>query len=318
MISIVLPVKNEEKYIAECLDSILNQTFHDWELIVVDDHSTDLTRTIISHHQINKLDATKVILNPGDGLLDALDAGLAHTSGTYITRMDGDDLMVPHRLAMMHQTLSGAKKNTIVCGQVTYFPREALSRGYQTYERWINNVQEEQSHAKWMYRECVFASPNWMMKTADLRSAGGFAGLPYPEDYALALRCYQSGFHFKGIAEVTLLWRHHKDRISLNHPGFQQKAFFELKVSHWIAFHYNQARDLLLWGNNKKTKLTCSVLDQNQMKYSILDEQEVNLTSNYDKPMVLITVFPPKKIRDHMRRYLDRMQMMEGQDYWFL
>lgn len=321
MISILLPVKNEASYINECLDSIHAQSIAEWELIIIDDHSTDSTTSQITEHKIYKSKKVKLIANSGNGVIDAIKTGLMIVSGEYITRMDGDDLMSRDRLQVMYEAMQKAIKPSIVCGQVEYFPEQNVSNGYREYGKWLNEVQKNQSHHKWMYRECVFASPNWMMKTSDLLDIGGFDKLTYPEDYAHALNCYEKGIEFIGIPHVTLQWRHHPHRTSLLDNAYSQSSFFELKISHWIKMHLDKSRNVLIWGKNRKSKLTSEILEKKQVEHICLDLSNVAETRSYARPLILIAVYPSKPEREKIRAYLNKMAnypLVEGTDYWFL
>src|SRR5215831_13102998 len=96
-VSVVLPVYNGEKYLAEALDSILQQTFNDYELIVIDDGSTDRSSAIIESYV--KKDR-RVIVHRQDncGLIMSLNQGSSLARGKYIARMDADDVSLPQRL----------------------------------------------------------------------------------------------------------------------------------------------------------------------------------------------------------------------------
>ena len=317
MISILLPVKNEQRYIGDCLDSILCQSCRDYELIIVDDHSTDDTHDRILSHPLHTQGKIKLILNDGNGLIDALNTGWPHISRPYITRMDGDDRMGPDRLDHMLTALMSCRQPTLVTGGVRYFPRRDLPSGYRRYEQWLNEVQTQQSHTQWIYRECVFASPNWMMKTHELATTGAFTGLDYPEDYALALRLHANGVHFKSIPRTTLYWRHHPDRMSLHHAGYHQRAFFRLKIRHFVKNEWQQDRPVIIWGQNEKARLTRLHLRELDIPHITLSQDQVHHTRDYPSPLVLIAVYPDPPIRQQFRKYLDDLGLTEGKGYCF-
>jgi glycosyltransferase involved in cell wall biosynthesis len=92
LFSFIMPVKNEEKYIYDAIQSLRSQAFCDWELIVVDDHSNDKTQEIVSY--LKKSDSRiRLVQSTGSGQVQALTCGYAQTSGRFIKFIDGDDIL---------------------------------------------------------------------------------------------------------------------------------------------------------------------------------------------------------------------------------
>ena len=100
LVSILIPFKNTEAFIEECIQSIVNQSYTNWEAIFVSDHSTDDSDKIVESYAIkdNRITCLK---NEGSGIIDALKTAYNHSKGAYITRMDSDDIMVLNRLELM-------------------------------------------------------------------------------------------------------------------------------------------------------------------------------------------------------------------------
>lgn len=114
-ISVVMPVYNGEKYLAEAIESVLKQTFTDFEFLVINDGSTDATEKIILEHG-RKDSRLKYIKNEkNQGLSEALNKGISIATGEYIARMDGDDICLPKRL---EKQLKALEKNPDIgiCG----------------------------------------------------------------------------------------------------------------------------------------------------------------------------------------------------------
>ena len=103
MISIIAPIYNTEKYIAECIESVLSQSFTDWELILVDDGSPDHSG-LIADNYARKEPRIKVAHIENGGLSWARNHGLDLASGEYVTFLDSDDALLPDSLQVLHQT----------------------------------------------------------------------------------------------------------------------------------------------------------------------------------------------------------------------
>lgn len=111
-ITILLPTYQSGKYLSQTLDSIRNQTMKDYEILVVDDKSTDNTLSILREAKDLPI---RIIVGNCSGLADALNIGIIHSRGEYIARIDADDLMVPDRLEKQTKFLD-VHSNIIVCG----------------------------------------------------------------------------------------------------------------------------------------------------------------------------------------------------------
>ena len=111
MISICLPTYNRAEYLAEAIDSIINQSYTDWQLVVVDDGSTDSTETLMKYY--TELDKRiEYYKTPNQGIAKARNTAVQHTVGDYIAVMDSDDLMGPDRLK---RQLKELEKGADVC-----------------------------------------------------------------------------------------------------------------------------------------------------------------------------------------------------------
>jgi len=114
-VSVLMPAFNCEQHIGEAIDSILHQSFEDFELLVVDDHSTDSTSSIIREYRNGDARIRSVLNAEGKGIVGALNTGLGSARGEYIARMDADDISLPDRLRKQYDFLE-AHRDIAVCG----------------------------------------------------------------------------------------------------------------------------------------------------------------------------------------------------------
>lgn len=110
-ISVVMPTFNSEKYLKEAIDSILKQTFSDFELIIIDDMSCDNTKNIVLSYQDSRI---RFIENKSKNISKALNIGIQHSKGEYIARMDSDDVSLPERLKKQYEFLENNKHISIL------------------------------------------------------------------------------------------------------------------------------------------------------------------------------------------------------------
>ena len=329
-VSIIMPVKNVAEYIEDCIHSIRSQSFTDWELIIVNDHSTDATQAVLNASSLQD-SRIQLYINEGKGIIPALQLAFSHARAPFVSRFDGDDIMPDNRLDLMVNALASSTEKTIVTGKVKYFSNQPISKGYQVYEAWLNERIDQKDYWQWAFRECVIASPNWIMRKNELSAIGGFNDLTYPEDYNLVLHWYKHGFLIKGLDEVTLHWREHTARTSRNSDHYNQEHFFRLKVQHFVRHELGDSR-LVLWGTDTKAKLTASILKElgRDFAWMGLVEQDKSkeifnhpissyqAIENFQEPKLLIAVYPPQKQRILLESYLGSLDLLMGKHYWYL
>ncbi|MGD9365350.1 MAG: glycosyltransferase family A protein [Desulfobacteraceae bacterium] len=179
VVSVILPTHNRYAYLGRAIDSVLSQTFQHYELIVVDDGSTDATPDLLSGYG----DQIKVIRQRNQGVSAARNKGIRSASGEYIALLDSDDYWLPEKLEK----------------QVTFFKAHPDARICQTQEIWIRNgkrVNPKKRHQKYsgMIFEktlplCLVSPSAVMIRKTLFNEVGGFdEALPACEDYDLWLR----------------------------------------------------------------------------------------------------------------------------------
>ena len=139
MISILIPFKNTGAFLNECLDSILAQTYVNWQIVAINDHSNDNSLSIVESYA-KKDSRIQVYTNSENGIIPALRLAYQKSTGEFITRMDSDDIMKPNRLEFMVEALQTKGKKHVAIGQVQYFSQRGISDGYSRYEKWLNSL----------------------------------------------------------------------------------------------------------------------------------------------------------------------------------
>ena len=268
IISIILPFKDEVQYLTACVESILVQTHSHWELIMVDDNSTDDSPEIaLNFAALDK--RIRYFRNPNQGVIEAMKYGFNQSTGNLITRMDGDDIKTPDNL---EQLLSAVSPGVIGVGQVKYFRTDGIGAGYNRYGEWINERTQTNNSFTEVYKECVIPSPCWLAFRDDFIKAGGFDSVYYPEDYDLCFRFYKAGLKTKGTTGIIHLWRDHDLRTTRISPHYADNRFMDLKLYYFSQIDYDSNKTLALWGAGKKGKYIAKQLIQNNKSFLWLTE----------------------------------------------
>jgi glycosyltransferase involved in cell wall biosynthesis len=266
MISILQPVYNAAPFLPECLDSILAQTEENWELLAIDDFSTDESWNILQAYAA-KDKRIKVFQNTEKGIISALRLAFSESSGNLITRMDADDRMPPEKLNLFQKTLLKQGTGYVATGLVEYFSESELGDGYRRYANWLNKLALEGRWLDEIYRECVIPSPCWMLHRKDLIACGAFDPNLYPEDYDLVFRFFKENLQPVCVPFILHHWRDHSSRASRNDPHYDDNHFFELKIKYFLELEHQPDRPLVLWGAGKKGKKLAKLLLEREINF---------------------------------------------------
>ncbi|MCB9222568.1 MAG: glycosyltransferase family 2 protein [Crocinitomicaceae bacterium] len=315
-----MPVKNAAQYLEQCMDSIVHQSYGNWELIAVDDGSTDNSMEILENYERYN-PRIKVLESTEGGIIPALQMAFEHSSGEFITRMDADDVMPTRKLEQLFDAIEGEPKKTVVTGKVRYFSDKKVSEGYKRYESWLNTVVEDESFRENLYRECVIASPNWMVHRSCFEDDFAISSLEYPEDYDMVFKWFDHGYEFKSVNSVTHLWREHPERTSRNSENYQQKAFFELKTKRFIQHFNDQIQGVQVIGAGEKGKLVSEILSRNNVSFQWYDlspkREDIQSVMALNKQLTILSNWPAdERIQEDITKFLRKMNLKFGQELW--
>ena len=329
LISVLVPFKNTSSFIAECLDSIVKQAFTNWELIIVDDHSTDNSYTIVEGFA-NKDTRIQLYKNKGQGIIAALQLAYSKSKGVFITRMDSDDIMAEYKIQSMHDDLVSYGKGHIALGLVNYFSEEGINDGYSKYEAWLNTLTKTGANFSEIYKECVIPSPCWMIHRNDLSACDAFNSNRYPEDYDLTFRFYEQNFKCIPCNKVLHHWRDYPTRSSRTHEHYALNYFLNIKIHYFLKLDYNPTRPLTVWGAGFKGKTIAKSLIKKDIPFywicnnpkkigKKIYKQKMLQFSYIEKlnnPQSIITV-ANKKAQIKIKNYMDGLNKQHMNDYFF-
>jgi len=328
LVSILIPFKNTAIFLEECLDSILKQTYSNWEVLAVNDNSSDESLSIVQNFT-KKDSRIQVFQNQGDGIISALRVGYSKSKGQFITRMDSDDLMTSDKLNLLATSLLKHGKGNLAVGQVKYFSDRGISNGYERYEAWLNQLTQLGTNYSEIYKECVIPSPCWMVYREDFNACGAFEPNRYPEDYDLTFRFYEKGLQCIPCNKILHHWRDYDTRTSRTSKHYAQNYFLDIKLHYFLKLHYDKQRPLVVWGAGTKGKNIAKDLQNKQIGfYWLCDNPNKIGKSIYGKEMLhfefIQTLKSPQTIvtvaneedQQLIRNYLHRFKFTSMKDYF--
>jgi glycosyltransferase involved in cell wall biosynthesis len=245
-VSILMPVRNAERTLPACLDSIRRQRGPSWECVCVDDGSSDGSAACLAHAAAAD-SRFRLLLQPASGIVAALSHGLAACRGAYVARMDADDLMRSQRLERQVRALDADPSLAGVGCHVRLFPRARGSAGRREYERWLNSLANAHDVARDAFVECPLAHPSLMLRRPLLQRYG-YRDLGWPEDYDLVLRLLGAGHRLGVVPERLLCWREGEGRLSRTSDSYRIERFTACKAHFLARGLLARGDEYVLWG----------------------------------------------------------------------
>lgn len=297
-ISVLMSVYNGEKYIKDTIDSILNQTYQDFEFIIIDDGSTDSTTDIINRYDDDRIKLYKIPFNSGVGA--ALDFGLKHCSGKYIAKVDADDIYHNQRLQLQKEYLDKNPDVTVVGSLINYFStdQEVLrSERYRnlknSYERQVNSIIKREDIKQKLYWFCCIVHSTVMIRGDIYRKIGYDHTLRVGEDYKLIYSLNRMGFFMEKIPEKLLDCRISSTSITALNVSDMLTSIYELKqdIIAKIFLH----REVYIWGAGGYGKALLKILRGKNLKPAGFIDSKENL---WGKKVEGIKVYSPSCLEE--------------------
>lgn len=246
-VSILLPVRNEERHLPAALESLFRQTLNSWELVAVDDGSSDGTAAIL--REAARRDPRVRVLCPANrGLVAALNAGLEACRSPIVARMDGDDLCHPRRLEIQAAFLAERPETGLVACAFRHFPRTGLGSGMRAYEQWQNGLAGHEEIVRDLFVESPFVHPSVMFRRDAVMAVGGYRETGWAEDYDLWLRMAAAGARFSRLSRTLFFWRERPERATRTLPEYSAAAFRKCKAYHLKQGFLAGVKDVTLAG----------------------------------------------------------------------
>jgi len=223
-ISVVMSVYNGEKYLKEAVDSILNQSFKDFEFIIINDGSTDGSKEILENYKDERI---RLFNNQNQGLIGSLNEAIGYSRGEYIARMDADDISLPERLEKQISFMES--KKIVLCGSWA----EVIDSIGNTIKHYIYPPIGSKKIRLYSIIHCPFIHPSVMFRKEIFEKVGGYKSYKNIEDYELWTRIIYKN-DTDNIPEELIKYRIHDNQITKkNKSEMRVKGFFVRSLALW-------------------------------------------------------------------------------------
>lgn len=313
------------------LDSLATQTLRDWELLLVNNGSTDGTTHLAAARAEN--DRRIRLLNMDDAdLVGALNWGLAATRGPLVARMDADDEMHPDRLAEQVEALEINPTWGLVGSGVDFGGDASAQAGYAAHVAWLNGQISPLQIRLARFVESPFAHPSVMWRREVSESHGGYRAGDFPEDYELWLRWLDAGVVMGKVPRSLLIWHDSPGRLSRADSRYRPEAFYALKAR-FIATELartGNGREVWIAGSGRPTRQRAGGLERHgvvPVGYADVAPRKIGQSIN-GRPVVSPGQLPaPDRVvvlayvgnrgaRKKLRALFTQQGRVEGKDFW--
>lgn len=328
LVSVIMPVRNGGAFLAGAVQSILEQTLPDLELLLVDDHSSD--------EAIDRLprvdDRLELLDHGGEGVSAAFNAALSRARGRFVARMDSDDIALPRRLEQQVNYLQ-SHEGIDICGAcVEIFSDQKIAGGNMRYQAWLNDCRTPEEIRRELFIESPVPNPTAMFRAGALRSLGGYDDPAWPEDYDLYLRADAMGMKMGKPSGNLLRWREHPGRLTRTEERYSQKNFQAAKAHYLAKGRLPEDQPIVLWGAGPGGRLMHDLLQGEGVSvHGFLDIHPrriggqkrglpvwpLDKLSELAGCFILVAV-GAAGVRPEIREFMDRHARIEGGDYLFV
>lgn len=213
---------------------------------MVDDGSED--GSLAAAQAYGRMDErVRVAARPHQGIVAALQRGCEVARGSFIARMDADDIASPERIARQMEFMS-ANPSVALCGARVRMFGPAASSGRRRYERWINSLCEHEAMVRELFVECPIPHPAFLMRRGAYEHVGGYMDHGWAEDYDLVMRFWRSGYGLGKVPETLLSWRDTPARLSMRDDRYSPHQFRRLKRHYLFGSYLAGERPFIQWG----------------------------------------------------------------------
>lgn len=330
VVSVVLPFFNAEDTLSRAVESILIQSFSNFELLLIDNNSCDDSYRIAQNFaSCDK--RIRILVESQQGVDYAMNCGMKNAQGKYIARMDADDVSYPGRLEKQVEFLEKNPEYGLVGSKVSYIPHNSNTEGFRRFISWVNSFCTSAAIEDFRFIEIPVINPTIMFKHILVEQHDGCRHGDFPEDYEMLLRFLNAGVKMAKLPEPLLEWHDYSQRLTRTHNRYTSEAFFRVKAeyfSKWSEKKNAMHPHVWVWGAGRKTRQRAKLLENN----GIIIDGFIDIVKNRTslKTTLHFTEIPPPGemfilgmvgkygAREKIRKYLSQTNYREGKDFIFL
>lgn len=327
MVTILLPFRNASQTLDAAIRSINEQSFREWELLLINNASSDESTSIAvdwSRHDPR----IHVLEEPVAGIAHALNTGLRHATSSILARMDADDIAHPERLGRQVAFMEEHPEIGVLGTRTRFETTVEKSSGMAWFVNWQNAILTSHEHYVKRFVDAPLAHPTVIFRRELVEKFGGYDTGPLPEDHELWLRWMHHGVRFAKLTEELLTWTDHPQRLSRTHPNYSVDAFFTTKakwVAAWYRRKYTDERPIIIAGTSGLCRDRAAKLEAEGLRIHAFTDVKKRKVPGYafiphdELPSagkaLIISFISQRGTGDRIAAFLSSRGLVEGEDF---
>lgn len=324
-VSVIIPYSNNENNLEKAVRSILNQTFDDFQILLINNNSTDNSPNIAwmlssEDKRINLYSERR------QGLSYAFNLGIKNAKGSYIAFMDANDFSFPERLAKQVDFLNKHEEVDIVSSLINYNSDKIKTGPYRNYANWTNTLTEYEDIYLNRFVDQPLVTSSLMVRKNVLDEHGCLQHGDFPESYELILRWLSIGLKIFKIPEILLSWNNVSSRIIHNSQKYRPAAYYTIKsifLAQWL--NDNDHPYVWIWGAGHLSRKRVEFIENagvfiegyiDVVNRTLEDSFCIHFNDfNWDAESFVISYVGDKIARSKVREFLISKGKVEGKDF---
>jgi glycosyltransferase involved in cell wall biosynthesis len=314
-LSVLLPVRDAGPWLAPSLASLWRQSFRDFEVVAVDDGSTDGSGGILDRAAAGE-SRLRVFHTGPRGLPAALNHALVQACGDVVARHDADDLSHRDRFTVQIAALARAPEVDVVGTRLRLFPAARTGAGMRRWSAWHNALLRHEDMEREALIDSVLAHGTAMIRRSALESVGGWQERGWAEDMDLWLRLLARGHRFAKIDRTLYAWRQHPGSATRRDPRYRRARMDALRLEA-LADRIGHRLPLTVIGVGGSLERWTTLLHDHGWNVTPIARARPDRDAGALTPP-LILVFGAAPARARWRNALIRAGRMEGRQFVFV
>jgi len=325
-ISVILPFYNAEQTIKRAVNSVLSQTFKDFEILAVNNNSTDKSKQII--RELSEKDKRLKILNENkQGVVFASLKGLESAKSKFIARADADDVWLPEKLMQQYTYMQEHPEVGVVSCRVNFIGNSE-NKGMRAYVEETNKYLTHTEIYLNRFSELQVINPTILFRKSDAEKYEFYKEGNFPEDYELFLRWIEKGVKYHKLSDTLLDWYDSENRLTRTDNRYSVNAFYRIKSKYLFRFLKENNPffpQIVVWGAGKLSKKRLKHLEDSgiQTKYFIdvdknkIDDKNIISYKNIPHPgkIYIVNFVNNRGMRSKIRDFLISRNYIEGKNF---